>query len=196
MGFGLGFVLLSALAVITLVAGAARLTKLPGAPWNPTLGGLWVVFFLFQSLGEEVICRGYILRVWSKQLNFSSGLIFSSLLFSLGHFANPSVNAIALFNTLLSGISLGLIYDASRSLWLVTGIHAGWNWAQPVFGVNLSGMSLTPILGYKMEFGAGVFWSGAEYGLEAALSCTVVFAVIIAAVVYWRSRLAGCSSSR
>ena len=76
------------------------------------------------------------------------------------------------------GILFGYAYLRSRDLWLPIGLHLGWNFTLPLFGVNLSGLRMN-VTGYEMSWTAGALWSGGEYGPEASiLTSAVVFAAV------------------
>jgi len=140
-------------------------------------------------MGEEVICRGYLLRIWTRSLSLPAGLFISSTVFAAGHLGNAGFNALAFLNTVLSGILLGVIYARSGSLWLVSGIHAGWNTAQPLLGVPVSGRAIriTPL---EIHHTGGAVWSGGQYGLEASLPAAAVLLLLctVAAYAEWPPR--------
>jgi len=68
----------------------------------------------------------------------------------------------------------------SRDLWLPMGLHFGWNFTLPLFGVNVSGLRMK-VTGYEMSWTAGSLWSGGVYGPEASVLTSVV---LIALFVY------------
>jgi membrane protease YdiL (CAAX protease family) len=154
---------------------------------------LWTGFFVVQSMGEEVICRGYLLRVWTRSLNLPAGLFISSTVFAAGHLGNPGFNALAFLNSVLAGILLGVLYARVGSLWLVAGIHAGWNTAQPLLGVPLSGRTIriTPL---EIHYTDGDAWSGGQYGVEASLPAAAVLLLLCGVAAYenWPARRKDC----
>jgi membrane protease YdiL (CAAX protease family) len=80
---------------------------------------------------------------------------------------------------------LGLACWRSRSLWLPIGLHFGWNWALPLTGVRLSGFKMG-LTGYTLEWKAGPWWSGGDYGIEAGLPTTLVAALLL--LWLWRRK--------
>ena len=88
------------------------------------------------------------------------------------------------FNTFLWGALFGWCVFRSGDLWLPIGIHYGWNWTLPLFGVNLSGFTMG-VTGYKLEWSAGQLWSGGDYGVEGSLLTSVV--VPLVAVALWKA---------
>jgi membrane protease YdiL (CAAX protease family) len=142
---------------------------------------MWVAFFAVQSMGEEVICRGYLLRVWTRSLNLYVGLLVSSIFFALAHIGNAGFDGLGLFNTVICGAILGVVYAKTGSLWLVGGIHAGWNAAQPLFGMNVSGFQIR-FAALETRFTGGNLWSGGQYGPEGSLPATVILLLFVIAM--------------
>ena len=91
------------------------------------------------------------------------GILFGAL-----HFANPGATLLSSAITAGFGILFGYAYLRSRDLWLPIGLHFGWNFTLPVFGVNMSGLRIR-VTGYEMTWSAGRLWSGGEYGPEASV---------------------------
>ena len=71
------------------------------------------------------------------------------------------------------GVLLGYAYLRTRTLWLPIGLHFGWNLAQPLLGVHLSGFTIG-MTGYELRWRTGLLWSGGSYGLEGGLFTTVM----------------------
>ena len=188
LGSGLGLLMFLVVAMVPILVGRAQVHIGRNLFSVPTVI-LWIAFFVVQSMGEEVICRGYLLRIWTRSINLPAGLIISSTMFAAGHLANAGFNALAFLNTVLSGILLGVVYARSGSLWLVAGIHVGWNTAQPLLGVPLSGRAIriTPL---EIHYNGGIVWSGGQYGLEASLPAAAVLLLLcmVAAYAKWPPR--------
>jgi hypothetical protein len=53
------------------------------------------------------------------------------------------------------------------------GLHFGWNFTLPLFGVKVSGLRMK-VTGYEMSWTAGSLWSGGVYGPEASVLTSVV----------------------
>ena len=53
---------------------------------------------------------------------------------------NENASIFGIGNTMLWGVLLGFAYLRTRALWLPIGLHFGWNFALPLFGVNLAGL--------------------------------------------------------
>jgi uncharacterized protein len=81
-------------------------------------------FFVF-ALGEEIAWRAFFQKQLSKVLPIMPVLIFSSLLFSVGHFkaGNPVVVAYGLFFTFINSILYGVIFHKTKNAWVSTIAH-------------------------------------------------------------------------
>jgi hypothetical protein len=102
------------------------------------------------------------------------------VIFALLHGSNPGANWFSTANTAGFGILFGYAYLRSRDLWLPIGLHFGWNFTLPLFGVSVSGLKMK-VTGYEMSWTAGSLWSGGEYGPEASI---LTSAVLIALFIY------------
>jgi hypothetical protein len=88
-----------------------------------------------------------------------------------------------------AGLLLGAAYALTRNLWLVIGIHAGWNFTEgSVFGVSVSGQPVTASLVHSVLKGPDLLTGGA-FGPEASLIAVAVCglaALILGVLVYRR----------
>jgi membrane protease YdiL (CAAX protease family) len=163
----------------SLLVGAARLE--PSLEADPSWGTLLFVTFilLFGVIGEEVLFRGYAFQVMAPVFGTWATVLPMGVLFGLAHSTNEGARPLALFNTMAWGVLLGWAVLRSGDLWLAIGLHFGWNWTLPLFGVNLSGFNIR-VTGYSMNWTAGELWSGGNYGPEAGLLCTIILGALIA----------------
>jgi hypothetical protein len=148
----------------------------PAAGW-PSLLFTWFLL-LFGVVGEELLFRGYGFQVMLPLLGEFATLLPMGVLFALAHASNLNVSYIGLLNTFAWGVVLGWAVLKSGDLWLASGIHAGWNWALPLLGVNLSGFKMK-LTGYSVRWQISDLWSGGEYGPEGGLLCLFVLALLI-----------------
>lgn len=168
----------------------------------PGSGFMWsrlmflAIMLLFGAVGEELLFRGYgfqvLMGVWGPR---AAVLIFA-VLFALMHYNNldvaglkpqSAIAALALVNTFAWGLLFGYAVHRSGDLWLPIGMHFGWNFALPLFGVRLSGFTMG-VTGYELRWTVGSLWSGGAYGPEASLLTTA--AVVAAGCMLYRIRFA------
>jgi membrane protease YdiL (CAAX protease family) len=146
---------------------------------------LFIVAMLFAgSAGEEIMFHGYafqlLLAVWGSYATiFTVGALFAVM-----HGANPNATWLALGNTAGFGILFGYAFLRSGDLWLPIGLHFGWNFTLPLFGVNVSGLTMK-LTSHEMEWSVGSFWSGGDYGPEGSILTTIVLAAL--AVFIWKA---------
>jgi membrane protease YdiL (CAAX protease family) len=167
-----------------LVFRAASLVRSPEDA--PTLGSLLFVAAVLIAgvLGEELLFRGYGFQVLLRSIGPWATIVPLGILFAVLHSANPNASRIGIVNTGAFGILLGYAYLRSRDLWLPIGVHLGWNFTLPLFGVNLSGLRMK-VTGYEMSWTAGALWSGGEYGPEASVLTSAV--VVLLFFYLWKA---------
>jgi hypothetical protein len=92
---------------------------------------------------------------------------------------------VGVFSALLVVLALlAYVFLRSGDLWLPIGLHFGWNFTLPLFGVNLSGLTMK-LTGHDLEWSVGSLWSGGEYGPEGGVLTTIVMAVL--ALYVWKA---------
>jgi len=173
-GVVLGALAIGVLAALFAIAGWAQFHS----GW--TLNGLVTIAIVLwpAALAEEIAFRGYLLALLARWRGWWLGAVGSSILFSLAHLLNPSLNFIALVNIVLAGLAFALALRLSGSLWLPTTFHFMWNYLLgPVFGLPVSGLT---------EFSAGAvaqvsgppLWTGGAFGPEGGLAATLALVMI------------------
>ena len=165
-----------------LLAGLGRLVPTPKEPF--ALGTLLFVAILLAAgaAGEELFFRGYGFQVLLGSIGVHATVLPVGVLFALLHGGNPHANWFAIANTAGFGILFGYAYVRTRDLWLPIGLHFGWNFTLPLFGVPVSGLRMN-VTGHAMVWSAGQWVSGGEYGPEASVLTSAVL-VLLAAFVY------------
>ncbi|MFQ5745792.1 MAG: lysostaphin resistance A-like protein [Gemmatimonadota bacterium] len=173
-GIGIG------LAVVAVSVGAVALagwirwesTGMDPARWGRV--GLSLTAFLFlAALWEELLFRGYLLRVLTERFGAVWGVGVTAVAFAAAHGGNPHVVWLGLANTALAGILLGVLMHRTGSLWAVTGLHFAWNWSMgfaahlPVSGVVLDAP------GYRALVSGPDLFTGGTFGPEGGLALTV-----------------------
>jgi uncharacterized protein len=160
-----------------LLFGAAHLVALPSEPATVGTFAFLVLMLWAGATGEELIFRGYGLQVLIAGLGPWATVIPVGALFGVLHAANPSATHLSSVITAGFGILFGYAYLRSRDLWLPIGLHFGWNFTLPLFGVNISGLRIR-VTGYEMSWTAGELWSGGEYGPEGSVLTVLVLLLL------------------
>jgi uncharacterized protein len=160
-----------------LLLGEAHFTPTPAE--HPTIWAaiFLAVFLLVGSAAEEILFRGFAFQTLLPLLGNASSVTLCAILFGLLHLGNPGATWLGIANTIGFGAIFGYAFLRSRDLWLPIGLHFGWNFTLPLFGENVSGLTMK-VTGYEMSWTAGALWSGGAYGPEASLLATAVLVLL------------------
>jgi uncharacterized protein len=168
--FGGGAAGLMLLAPLLAGTGHLVLRENSSFAWPSLL--FFLVALWFAAAGEEMIFRGYAFQLLIEKLGPYATVLPAGVIFGLTHMSNPHSSALAVANTILWGILLGYAFLRSHDLWLPLGLHFGWNAVLPLFGVNLSGLTID-VSRYVYRWDLLPLWSGGDYGPEGGLLTTI-----------------------
>ncbi len=141
-----------------------------------------LVIFLFVGWSEELLSRGFHLRLLSKGFNRPLGILISSVIFSYLHHSNPDMTAGSYIQIFLFGIVCCLAFLRSGTLWLPMGIHAGWDFFVVVFwGSPISGLRIFHLMNIQTIPGV------ASSGFILQLAVLIIMVVLIYFYTYGRS---------
>jgi membrane protease YdiL (CAAX protease family) len=182
IGVGLGAVAAAIMLALPLVSGAGHLVFRTDVAfsWGRLL--FYLATLLFGATGEEMLFRGYGFQLLIQKIGPFATVLPIGVLFGLAHSTNPHSTALSAFNTSLWGILLGVAFLRSRDLWLPIGIHFGWNAVLPLFGVNLSGLTID-VTRDLYRWDVSPVWSGGAYGPEGGLLATI-FAILVLVALF------------
>jgi uncharacterized protein len=167
-GLAGGAAVAAVVLVPPLLAGAAHFTTLKDEPLEASSVVFLILMLAAGSVGEELLFRGYGLQMLIASVGPWASILPLGILFGALHLGNPGATYLSSAITAGFGILFGYAYLRSRDLWLPIGLHFGWNFTLPLFGVNMSGLRIR-VTGHEMTWSAGNLWSGGEYGPEASL---------------------------
>ena len=175
LGFLFGIGMLALLIAVLLVCGAYAYI---GMAEGPAYILLLLVFFLVQGSIEELLCRGVLMPVLSSHFGGTAAAVGSALVFSLMHAMNPGISFFALLNVFLFGLFFASVTQRKKSLFPACGLHAGWNFAQSIFGLQVSGNAAPHAL-FRLE--CHLPWlSGGAFGPEASPILSVLLFALLA----------------
>ena len=86
--------------------------------------GSLLLVALAAGVGEELLFRGVIQQGLTDWAGPGVGLVVASIIFGLAH----ALNRYYVLVTLVMGLYLGLLYQASQNLVLVMAVHALYDW--------------------------------------------------------------------
>ncbi len=172
LGLLLGAGSAALMLVAPLIAGTGHLVASgeAGVPWPSLL--FYLATLAIAAAGEEMIFRGYAFQLLIEKMGPFATILPVAVLFGFTHASNPHSSALGIFNTMLWGVVLGYAFLRSRDLWLPIGLHLGWNVVLPLFGVNLSGLTIE-VTRYHYRWDLLPLWSGGDYGPEGGLLATI-----------------------
>jgi len=183
-GLALGaIVCLVVTGVIWLLGGITFVGVDPNPPWLSRLISLGLV----AGVAEEIVLRGVLFRYVESLLGTWASVAISAVIFGGLHLSNENATltgAVAI--ALEAGVMFAVLYALTRSLWVVVGVHAGWNLMQGLgLGIVVSGSSDTG-MGFLVSHPTGPeFVSGGSFGIEASVVSVVVW-LLVAAYLSWR----------
>ncbi len=163
-------------------------------------GAIWLFGFLLVGLAEEYFTRGYLQYTLARGLAgfyqwafktrhgaawgfWTSAAVFS-ILFGLGHKANPGESPIGLLSAGLVGMVFCLSLWRTGSLWWAIGFHTSWDWAQSfLYGVADSGTMVQHRLLATHPVGKPIL-SGGATGPEGSIFIIAVLALISLIILF------------
>lgn len=171
IGLAIGFLIM---ALSVGAAAIANVYHLIGEGDASDLLNAVVGAAIMPAFTEELLFRGILFR-WIEEFGGSWAALFvTSALFGAAHLMNPNATYIAALGIAVeAGVLLGAGYMLTRSLWLVMGIHAAWNFTQgEIFDIPVSG---TPVHGlFVARLSGPPLLTGNGFGLEASLIAIIV----------------------
>ncbi len=182
-------------ALVLLVLGVLALLGMVGTgtgngPFERDL--VWsTLALMFNVVTQEVMVHGYVQQMVRGKFGSTTGVLVSSCLFVLIHYAFFNLQSILLLtNLFVAGALLGIVFLKARSLWLPIGIHFGWNFIQgPILGLPITTIDLWN--SDLVELNGPDFWTGGMMGIEGGI---IASAVLIGASSWyyraWRVRIA------
>ena len=151
--------------------------------------------FVIQSMAEEVICRGFLLKSLSRKTGLPAAVFFSATAFALPHL--PSVLSsearfavVGVLNLYLVSVVFSLLYLLRGNIYTVSGLHCVWNFLlNGVMGLSVSGSGGNSSALLRFEAKARTLLNGGAYGLEAGVITTAVLGIAaVCLAVEYRKR--------
>jgi membrane protease YdiL (CAAX protease family) len=139
------------LALEFLVNWGSGSIEIHGVAWQSMslLAVFWnliatFAIFAFVGWSEELLSRGYHLRILSKGFNKVIGVILSSMIFAMLHIDNPGATLPYLIFVFFFGILMSYAFFRTGQLWLSIGLHTGWDffggiifWGLPINSLKI-----------------------------------------------------------
>lgn len=183
-GFSFGFSTISLSIFILYLLGYYQAISISTTHYS-------IKFFtvlMFAALVEDLFHRGLIIRVCENWLGTHLTLVIAMLV-ELQHIFNPNSNLFSLFLYVIWGFTMAMMFIYTKRIWLPYFFHIGWNFSQPFYGSNLTGLNdMGSIIQSKWN-GPEIFTGGAV-GVEGSLF-TAIFLLLIGIILYFLARKEG-----
>jgi membrane protease YdiL (CAAX protease family) len=146
------------------------------------------VFFLPQSLSEELMSRGYLFATAREAIGWRGALLLTSAIFGALHWWNPGADFRTTALVTLAGIFLGGILLLTDSLYAAWMAHFAWNWSMAaVLHTAVSGLPFTAP-GYEV-MDTGPDWAtGGSWGPEGGAGAALGMIAGLWLLLEWRRR--------
>ena len=141
-GFFFGFLTISLVIFILYLLGYYQTMSISTAHYP-------IKFFtvlMFAAIVEDLFHRGLIVRVCENWLGTHLTLVIGMLVELQQHFFNPNSNLFSHSGSLIWGFTMGMMFIYTKRIWLPFFFHLGWNFSQPFYGSNLTGLNDTVVL--------------------------------------------------
>ncbi|MDO5723903.1 MAG: CPBP family intramembrane metalloprotease [Flaviflexus sp.] len=126
--WGRGWPFLACGAIILILG---QLAEVKGSPSLPLVAA-FVVHCLLTGIFEEFLCRAGVQNICRRSFSPLAGVLISSALFGVIHFANlteqgPIETTTQVLYAFCLGTFLGYLYELTRNIYFVALLHAGFN---------------------------------------------------------------------
>ena len=176
-----------ALAFVTF--GILDLIETRPLPFNGSEFLMVTLFLFVAALCEEIIFRGFFMKMMQKYVGVFWAVILSSLIFSLFHVFNPNVTIVGLLEIFLAGIAIAYAYFKTGNIWFVTVMHFAWNYVQTLLGFNVSGQDFYSFVEFSKIEESAV--TGGKFGFEGSVFSSVAEVITIYILSFYNSKRLG-----
>ena len=179
-GFALGFCCISLSILILCVLGNYQFIDISIAGYSTKP----FVVLLLAALIEDLLNRGLILRILEQWLGSYPALALTVSIEML-HFQNDHVEfgVVGLCLFLFWGFNQGIMYIYTKRIWLPFAFHVGWNFAQPFYGSNLTGLvDMGKII--DARFVGNELITGGAVGIEGSVFTIIILFVMSISFLY------------
>lgn len=183
-GFFFGFFTISVVIFILYLLGYYQASSITTAHYPLK----FFTLLLFAAIVEDLFHRGLIVRVCEDWLGTHVSLVIGMLV-EMQHIFNPNFSLFSLFSTLIWGFTMGMMFIYTKRIWLPFFFHLGWNFSQPFYGSNLTGLNdMGSII--QSKFSGPELLTGGAVGVEDSIF-TTAFLLLIGIILYYLAKREG-----
>ena len=143
---------------------------------------------LLAALIEDLFHRGLIIRVCENSLGTHPALVIGMMV-EMQHIFNPNSNLFSLFYYLIWGFTMGMMFIYTKRIWLPYFFHIGWNFSQPFYGSNLTGLNDMGSI-VQSKFNGPELLTGGAVGIEGSIF-TASLLLLIGVILYYLAKREG-----
>ena len=180
---------LGLVGIMALILSASRVYRIEET--GPAIVLLNALFlFGFGAFMQELLFSIMLFRLVEEWLGTVAGVAIIAATFALMHLINGNATVWSTLALMLGQLLLVGAFIYTRRLWLVWGIHWGWNFFQDgVLGMPNSGITSLPSW-IKATITGPSWLTGGTYGLETSI-VALMLTLSLAAIVLRRATRAG-----
>lgn len=183
-GFTIGFITISLSIFILYLMGYYHIIDISMKDYSLKLFSTLVV----AALIEDLFTRGLVVRELENWLGTNIAIAIVMVI-ETWHIFNPNMTLFSFFVSLCWGFTMSMLFVYTKRVWLPFFFHLGWNFAQPFYGSNLTGLdSMGRII--KSKFEGPILFTGGAVGIEDSI-ITVSFLLFIGSYLYYRASKEG-----
>jgi membrane protease YdiL (CAAX protease family) len=183
-GFLFGFLTISLSIFILYLLGYYQVISITTTNYPVKL----FTTLLVAALIEDLLHRGLIVREMENWLGTHIAIVIGMVV-ELQHIFNPHSNLFSFFLYLIWGFTMAMMFIYTKRIWLPYFFHIGWNFAQPFYGSNLTGLDdMGSII--QSSFNGPEFLTGGAVGIEDSIF-TTIFLLFIGITLYYLSKKEG-----
>jgi membrane protease YdiL (CAAX protease family) len=183
-GFALGFLTISLSIFILYLSGHYQVLGITTSHYSIKL----FTVLLVAALIEDLFIRGLIVRELENWLGTNVTILIGMLL-ETWHVFNDNSTLFSLVTDLVWGFTLAMLFIYTKRIWLPFFFHLGWNFSQPFYGSNLTGLdNMGSII--QSEFSGSELLTGGAIGIEGSV-ITVFLLLFIGITLYYLAKKEG-----
>lgn len=188
MGMLGGFLFFSLVILLGVLSGGVKIIGI-SPEFSIGIFVLYLLGYMVQGMGEEVLCRGYLLVSVSRQYSVYLAMILNAVFFAALHLFNNGINVLAFINLTLFGIFMSAYFIRRGSIWGVGAFHTAWNLVQGNFyGISVSGTGRDNSFLESVSVEGKSLLNGGDFGMEGSIFTTLVLLAGIAVLCFWKKK--------
>ncbi len=183
-GFSFGFLTISLSIFILYLLGYYQALSITTTHYSARM----FTVLLFAGIVEDLFHRGLVLRELENWLGTHIAIVIAMLV-ELQHITNPNFKLYDLILYLIWGFTMAMMFIYTKRIWLPYFFHIGWNFSQPFYGSNLTGLDdMGSII--QSKFTGPELLTGGTFGIENSIF-TASFLLFIGIALYYLAKKEG-----